>query len=88
MITLFKNDNPIYSPINTPYSSEILEICTLTSDSVDITCDSTKLQCKLCTKKFVKKKMRNHVGFHVINKHVEFDARVASVVKYHVHLTW
>ena len=30
-----KNDN--LRPINTPYSSEILEICTLTADSIDIT---------------------------------------------------
>ena len=36
-------------------------------DSVDLACDSFKVQCKLCPKKYVKKKMRNHIGYHIIH---------------------
>ena len=67
----FKNDLRV---IYTPYSADVLENCILTSDSVDVTFDSNKLQCKLCPKRVVKKKMRNHVGFHIIHKAVFNDS--------------
>ena len=41
--------------IDNPYTSDVLEQCILVTDSIDFTCDSSKLKCKLCPKKFVKK---------------------------------
>ena len=49
------------------HSNVILEQCILAQESVDITCDSIKLNCKLCAKKFVRKMMRNHIGFHIVH---------------------
>jgi hypothetical protein len=53
--------------IDTPYTADVLEQCILVKDSVDLACDSFKVQCKLCPKKYVKKKMRNHIGYHIIH---------------------
>jgi hypothetical protein len=55
------------SAIDNPYTSDVLEQCILRTDSIDFTCDSSKLRCKLCPKKFVTKKMKNHIGFHILH---------------------
>ena len=53
--------------IDTPYTSNSLEQCILVNDSVDLNYDSFKVQCKLSSKKYVKKNMRNHIGYHIIH---------------------
>jgi hypothetical protein len=53
--------------IDNPYTSDVLEQCILETDSINFFCDSSKLKCKLCPKKFVKKKMRNHIGLHILH---------------------
>ena len=53
--------------IDNPYTSDVLEQYILATDSIDFFCDSSKLKCKLCPKKFVKNMMRNHIGFHILH---------------------
>ena len=47
---------------------------------VDFTCDTVKVQCKLCSRRFVKKKMRNHIGLiHIIHGDCSTSSKLLKI---------
>ena len=55
-IKLFLINFECYSrAVDTPYTSDILEQCILVKDMIDVTCDTVKVQCKLCSRRSKKR---------------------------------